>query len=167
MQKAPSQFTVAARAQASRDRNTSTARRQAAKLCLRFGPLTPSARSANLITRDGRRTAFPLRTKNCQQTKKHHLTGKAPYRFESLPSSAESAEGILLCNCGEDYPDKTVPLQDRSAPHQTQPTKPPDQGFSATIASVVTSRPAIEAAACSAKQTTLVGSMMPAFTMST
>ena len=40
-------------------------------------------------------------------------------------------------------------------------------GFSATIASVVTSRPAIEAAPCSAKRTTLVGSMMPAFTMST
>src|SRR5205085_11471072 len=34
-------------------RNTSDARRQAAKLCYRFGPLTPSARSANLITGDG------------------------------------------------------------------------------------------------------------------
>ena len=35
-------------------------------------------------------------------------------------------------------------------------------GFSATIASVVTSRPATEAASCSAVRTTLVGSMMPA-----
>jgi hypothetical protein len=34
-------------------RNTSDARRQAAKLCYRFGPLTPSARSANLIAGDG------------------------------------------------------------------------------------------------------------------
>ena len=34
-------------------RNTSDARRQAAKLCYRFGPLTPSARSANLIVGDG------------------------------------------------------------------------------------------------------------------
>src|SRR5205085_3191486 len=34
-------------------RNTSDARRQAAKLCYRFGPLTPSARSANLIPGDG------------------------------------------------------------------------------------------------------------------
>ena len=34
-------------------RNTSAARRQAAKLCYRFGPLTPSARSANLIAGDG------------------------------------------------------------------------------------------------------------------
>ena len=34
-------------------------------------------------------------------------------------------------------------------------------GFSATIASVVISRPATEAASCSAVRTTLVGSMMP------
>jgi hypothetical protein len=34
-------------------RNTSDARRHAAKLCCRFGPLTPSARSANLIAGDG------------------------------------------------------------------------------------------------------------------
>src|ERR1700739_1066095 len=34
-------------------RNTSHARRQAAKLCYRFGPLTPSARSANLLAADG------------------------------------------------------------------------------------------------------------------
>ena len=37
-------------------------------------------------------------------------------------------------------------------------------GFSATIASVVTSRPATEAASCNAVRTTLVGSTMPAFT---
>src|SRR5260221_9318442 len=40
-------------------------------------------------------------------------------------------------------------------------------GFSATIASVVMRSAAIEAAPCSARRTTLVGSMMPAFTMST
>ena len=40
-------------------------------------------------------------------------------------------------------------------------------GFSATIASVVTSRPAIDAAFSKASRTTLVGSMMPALTMST
>ena len=50
-------------------RNTSAARRQAAKLCYRFGPLTPSARSANLIAGDGTKNGFPLRTKNRQQTK--------------------------------------------------------------------------------------------------
>ena len=39
-------------------------------------------------------------------------------------------------------------------------------GLSATMASVVTSNPAIDAASCSAVRTTLVGSMIPAFTMS-
>ena len=38
-------------------------------------------------------------------------------------------------------------------------------GFSATIASVVISNPAIEAASCSAVRTTLVGSMMPLFSI--
>ena len=40
-------------------------------------------------------------------------------------------------------------------------------GLSATITSVVTSSPATEAAPCKARRTTLVGSMMPALTMST
>src|SRR6516165_10355943 len=39
-------------------RNTSAARRQAAKLCYRFGPLTPSALSANLIAGDGTKNDF-------------------------------------------------------------------------------------------------------------
>ena len=39
-------------------RNTSAARRQAAKLCYRFGPLTPSARSANRIAGDGTKNDF-------------------------------------------------------------------------------------------------------------
>src|SRR6516165_9556855 len=39
-------------------------------------------------------------------------------------------------------------------------------GFSATIASVVINRPAMEAPSCSAMRTTLVGSMMPFFTKS-
>src|SRR5690349_19696406 len=44
-------------------RNTSAARRQAAKLCYRFGPLTPSARSANLIAGDGTENGFPAPNK--------------------------------------------------------------------------------------------------------
>src|SRR5207245_4785550 len=52
-------------------RNTSAARRQAAKLCYRFGPLTPSARSANLIarheTKDGL-SRSELRTDNKPKT---------------------------------------------------------------------------------------------------
>ena len=50
-------------------RNTSAARRQAAKLCYRFGPLTPSARSANLIAGDGTKNGFPAPNKEPQQTK--------------------------------------------------------------------------------------------------
>jgi hypothetical protein len=65
-------------------RNTSPARRQAAKLCYRFGPLTPSARSANLIAGDGTRNGFPAPNKEPTTNQKHDLTGKTPYRFESL-----------------------------------------------------------------------------------
>ena len=44
-------------------RNTSPAKRQAAKLRERFGPLTPSARSANLIAGDGTKNGFPAPNK--------------------------------------------------------------------------------------------------------
>ena len=44
-------------------RITSPAKRQAAKLCYRFGPLTPSARSANLIAGDGTRNGLPAPNK--------------------------------------------------------------------------------------------------------
>jgi len=44
-------------------RNTSHARRHAAKLCYRFGPLTPSARSANLIAGDGTKNGLPAPNK--------------------------------------------------------------------------------------------------------
>src|SRR5207237_1849210 len=64
-------------------RNTSDASRQAAKLCYRFGPLTPSARSANLIAGDGTKNGFPAPNKEPTPTKNDYLTEKAPYRFES------------------------------------------------------------------------------------
>src|SRR5689334_18670141 len=64
-------------------RNTSDARRQAAELCYRFGPLTPSARSANLIAGDGMKNGFLAPNKELAKTKNNHLTGKAPYKFES------------------------------------------------------------------------------------
>src|SRR5882724_7308492 len=48
---------------------------------------SPCRRSSSLREPDRRRrvrrTAFPLRTKNRQQTKNNYLTGKAPYKFES------------------------------------------------------------------------------------
>src|SRR5438067_13640290 len=65
-------------------RNTS-----AAKLCWRFGPLTPSARSANLIAGDGTKNGFPAPNKEPPTNQNHHLTGKAPYRVRiRFPPSA-------------------------------------------------------------------------------
>jgi hypothetical protein len=59
-----SQFIIAARAQASRRCETqATLGGTAAKLCYRFGPLTPSARSANLIAGDGTKNGFPAPNK--------------------------------------------------------------------------------------------------------
>ena len=59
------------------------ARRQAAKLCYRFGPLTPSARSANLIAGDGTKNGFSAPNKEPTTNQNYDLTAKAPYRFES------------------------------------------------------------------------------------
>src|SRR5437773_3143250 len=77
-------------------RNTSDARRQAAKLCYRFGPLTPSARSANLIAGDGTKNGFSAPNKEPTPTKNDYLTEKAPYRFESF-----SLQGRV--NCEPDF----------------------------------------------------------------
>src|SRR5437763_1873560 len=62
-------------------RNTSDASRQAAKLCYRFGPLTPSARSANLTAGDGTKNG-PSRSeqKTVSTTQNNRLTEKAPYK---------------------------------------------------------------------------------------
>jgi hypothetical protein len=59
-------------------RNTSAARRQAAKLCYRFGPLTPSARSANLIAGDGTKNGFPAPNKELTKNQKQPLDRKSP-----------------------------------------------------------------------------------------
>ena len=69
-------------------RNTSVARRQAAKLGYRFGPLTPSARSANLIAGDGTKNGLSRsEQKTVSTTQNNRLTGKAPYKFEGLPDA--------------------------------------------------------------------------------
>src|SRR5246127_4859506 len=61
-------------------RNTSDARRQAAKLCYRFGPLTPCARSANLIAGDGTKNGLSVPNKEPGTNQNDYLTGKAPYK---------------------------------------------------------------------------------------
>src|ERR1700741_1635805 len=65
-------------------RNTSDARRHAAKLCYRFGHLPPSARSANLIAGDGTKNGFPAPNKEPTINQNYYLTAKAPYKFESV-----------------------------------------------------------------------------------
>src|ERR1700722_12618654 len=64
-------------------RNTSAARRQADKLCYRFGPLTPAARSANLIAGDGTKNGLTHseQKRPVSTTQNNCLTGKAPFRF--------------------------------------------------------------------------------------
>ena len=59
-------------------RNTSAARRQAAKLCYRFCPLTPSARSADLIAGDGTKNGFPAPNKEPTTNQKLLLDRKSP-----------------------------------------------------------------------------------------
>src|SRR2546423_8417331 len=74
-----SRFIVAPRAQASRRCETqATLSGQAAKLCYRFGPLTPSARSANLIAGDGTKNGFPSSEQRTGKNQKRPLDRKSP-----------------------------------------------------------------------------------------
>ena len=76
-------------------RNTSDARRQAAKLCYRFGPLTPSARSANLIAGDGMKNGFPAPNKELAINQKQPLDTKSPIqvRIHSPPALSHRRTG--------------------------------------------------------------------------
>ena len=96
-------------------RNTSPARRQAAKLCYRFGPLTPSARSANLIAGDGTKNGpSPLRTRNRQKNQNNHLTGKAPYKSAA---NLESLDQAVLISGGPQVKRRRVPAPGPDRPH--------------------------------------------------
>ena len=70
-------------------RNTSDARRHAAKLCYRFGPLPPSARSANLIAGDGTKNGFPAPNKEPATNQRQPLDRKSPIQVRiSFPPAA-------------------------------------------------------------------------------
>ena len=71
-------------------RNTSAARRLAAKLCYRFGPLIPSARSANLIAGDGTKNGFPAPNKELATNQKRPLDRKSPIQVRIQLPPAES-----------------------------------------------------------------------------
>ena len=81
-------------------RNTSPAKRQAAKLCYRFGPLTPSARSANLIAGDGTKNSFPAPNKEPPTNQKHDLTGKAPHKLVARRCAPIASSPRILCRPG-------------------------------------------------------------------
>src|SRR5437868_15499928 len=85
-----SQFIVAPRAQASRRCETqATLGGQAAKLCYRFGPLTPSARSANLIAGDGTKNGFPSSEQRTGKNQNRPLDRKSPIQVRiRLPTPA-------------------------------------------------------------------------------
>src|SRR6266567_798882 len=87
-------------------RNTSAARRQTAKLCYRFGPLTPSARSANLIAGDGTKNGFPAPNKE---------PAKNPYRFEScfLQQRVRLSRDFIFVGTNPGFPRGTSPRSDR------------------------------------------------------
>src|ERR1700759_4386764 len=77
-------------------RNTSDARRQAAKLCYRFGPLTPSARSANLIAGDGTKNGFSSSEQRTGKNQNRPLDRKSPIQVRiHFPPSGESAANLL------------------------------------------------------------------------
>jgi hypothetical protein len=78
-----SQFIIAPRAQGlKRCETQAPLGRQPAQLCYRFGPLTPSARSANLIAGDAAKNGLPAPNKELAKPK-HLLDTKSPYKFES------------------------------------------------------------------------------------
>src|SRR5947199_1658467 len=75
-------------------RNTTGARRQAAKLCYRFGPLTPSARSANLIAGDGTKNGLPAPNKEPATKRKQPLDRKSPIQVRIRLPPAESLQTL-------------------------------------------------------------------------
>jgi hypothetical protein len=80
-------------------RNRSPAKRQAAKLCYRFGPLTPSARSAKLIAGDGTENGFPAPNKELVTNPKQLLDRKSPIQVRIYfppPASHVSEPGSSL-----------------------------------------------------------------------
>src|SRR5690606_32833735 len=101
-----------------------------------------------------------------------HPLANAPARIRfAVAARAETKEAAL-----RRLPDVFAKEAGRQKPMPPIPPMPPPGGIagaassfgsSATIASVVISRPETEPASCSAVRTTLAGSMMPLATMST
>jgi hypothetical protein len=76
-----------------------------AKLCYRFGPLTPSARSANLIAGNGTKNGFPAPNKEPTTNQKQRLDRKSPIRVRIRFPPAESQERTAFLAPTHDPPD--------------------------------------------------------------
>src|ERR1700719_1855631 len=83
--KSLSQVIFAPRARASRRCETQATLGGKRQALLAFQSLDPfrALREPDPRRRDEKRP-FPLRTKNCQHNPNNRLTGKAPYKFESI-----------------------------------------------------------------------------------
>ena len=93
--KSPVQFIVAPRAQVSRRGETQAPLGgKPAKLCYRFGPLTPSARSANLIAGNRTKNGFPAPNKEPTKSQKQRLDRKSPIRVRIRLPPARSLSQI-------------------------------------------------------------------------
>ena len=82
-----SQFIITTRAQASRRCETQAP--LGGKLCYRFGPLTPSARSASLIAGDGMKNGFPAPNKELAINQKQLLDTKSPIQVCRLTAGGK------------------------------------------------------------------------------
>ena len=96
------------------------ARRQAAKLFYRIGPLTPSARSANLIAGDGTKNGFPAPNKEPATNQKIRLDRKSPIQVRIHLPPAESH-----ANSRSQGGSLALPTQYVGTPDPGQQTHPP------------------------------------------
>ena len=89
-----SQFIIPPRAQASRCCETQAPLSgKPPSFAKRFGPLTPSARSANLIAGDGTKNGLSAPNKEPGTNQNDYLTGKAPYKSGKIHVRARGAGG--------------------------------------------------------------------------
>src|SRR5246127_1831154 len=92
-----SQFIIAPRAQASRRCETqATLGGKPSSFSYRFGPLTPCARSANLIAGDGTKNGLSAPNKEPGTNQNDYLTEKAPYKSSELLYGNRLSSGTCL-----------------------------------------------------------------------
>src|ERR1700730_8897593 len=92
-------------------RNTSNARRQAAKLCSRFGPLTPSARAGNLIAGDGTKNGLFRSEQRTVSETQTTITDQLPSQGEKPLNRGKPHTSQVRTRLGR--PDPPPPIKGR------------------------------------------------------